>query len=525
MLRRRRLEIARGLRLLGKVLGASMAEIPANPRELYARVRVSTASNNPQVCAAWPKIQPLVRAAMERWGLSSAPGRYGHALAPQWSRLFKYRIPKHLRLGLMRFCRFASARGIKPHSIDDSIFDEFLSELTAEGLIDDPRRLHREACRSWNEAASQLRRWPKIRVTVPDYRNRYQTPLDAFPASFTNELDSYLARLSDDYPMSEIYCAPLRPSSIRATKNAIRSHASAMVQYGVRPEDIRSLSDLVSLEAVQRTVRFQFNRQGNQITKQAATIAVVIASLARQWVKVEPHHQKELDQIRRRLTPRYRYIIPAKTNKLLRQFDDPNVVKKLLTLPQQVFKLARSTSKAPLAAARLVSTALAIELLLVAPIRLSELAALDIDESFILRRRRYRTLLVLRRGRSQNITLEFPLGGATQLLLAAYLRKYRPLLAEPGCRLLFPAKETGPQLGQAMRNRIVRATEMYAGISTTPGLFRHFAAKHYLDKTPGDFEVVRAILGHQHAKTTELTYAQMNKSAAVRLVDNYLCYE
>lgn len=131
----------------------------------------------------------------------------------------------------------------------------------------------------------------------------------------------------------------------------------------------------------------------------------------------------------------------------------------------------------------------------------------------------------LRQGRSQNITLEFPLGGATQLLLAAYLRKFRPMLAEPGCRLLFPAKETGPQLGQALRNRIVRATEMYAGISTTPGLFRHFAAMHYLDRNPGDFEAVRTILGHQHAKTTELTYAHMNKSAAVRLVDTYLCNE
>ena len=52
-----------------------------------------------------------------------------------------------------------------------------------------------------------------------------------------------------------------------------------------------------------------------------------------------------------------------------------------------------------------------------------------------------------------------------------------------------------------------------------PHLFRHIAAKLYLDANPGSYEVMRRVLGHRSIETTTAFYTGLETAAAVRHFD------
>ena len=58
------------------------------------------------------------------------------------------------------------------------------------------------------------------------------------------------------------------------------------------------------------------------------------------------------------------------------------------------------------------------------------------------------------------------------------------------------------------------------GIEVHVHLFRHIAAKMYLDAHPGAYEVVRRVLGHKSMDTTTEAYTGLESAAAGRHFDN-----
>jgi len=52
-----------------------------------------------------------------------------------------------------------------------------------------------------------------------------------------------------------------------------------------------------------------------------------------------------------------------------------------------------------------------------------------------------------------------------------------------------------------------------------PHLFRHIAAKFHLEANPGEYEIVRRVLGHTDIKTTTDFYAGTEGAAAARHFD------
>src|SRR5262249_31936609 len=61
---------------------------------------------------------------------------------------------------------------------------------------------------------------------------------------------------------------------------------------------------------------------------------------------------------------------------------------------------------------------------------------------------------------------------------------------------------------------ISKAVRRRIGLRLTPHQFRHIAAKIYLDQNPGGFEVMRQFLSHKHLKTTTNSYAGVNTRRA-----------
>jgi integrase len=52
-----------------------------------------------------------------------------------------------------------------------------------------------------------------------------------------------------------------------------------------------------------------------------------------------------------------------------------------------------------------------------------------------------------------------------------------------------------------------------------PHLFRHIAAKLFLDGNPGSYEIIRRVLGHRSIDTTTGFYTGLETAAAVRHFD------
>lgn len=84
---------------------------------------------------------------------------------------------------------------------------------------------------------------------------------------------------------------------------------------------------------------------------------------------------------------------------------------------------------------------------------------------------------------------------------------------------LFPGVEGGPKNQAFFGTQISRTVRAHTGLRIHPHLFRHIAAKLFLDANPGAYEVVRRVLGHRSIDTTTSFYTGLETAAAVRHFD------
>ena len=293
------------------------------------------------------------------------------------------------------------------------------------------------------------------------------------------------------------------------------------MRQGRAAEELRGLADLVRIDALKLGLRFFLDRSGGRSTTAIADLAASLKAVARHWVQVAPAHLDQIGELQKRLeVPRRRL---TETNRArLRQFDDPENALALLRLPARLVALAeRAPARHRRRAALLVQQALAIDLLLMAPIRISNLAALDLERHLVRpNRARGAMHLVIPAEQVKNgEPIEFPLPPPTVALLERYRAEFRPLLAPPGSTALFPGRGGGPKTRHTLGLRISRTVFAHTGIRMHPHLFRHATAKLFLDANPGAFEVVRRVLGHRSMETTRNFYTGCETAAAVRHFD------
>ena len=115
--------------------------------------------------------------------------------------------------------------------------------------------------------------------------------------------------------------------------------------------------------------------------------------------------------------------------------------------------------------------------------------------------------------------LEFTLPTETVKLLDLYIRYYQPRLAASPCPWLFPGKGEKPKTRELLGDQVSKQVYKATGLHVNLHLFRHIAAKLYLDQNPGGYEVCRRILGHRSMDTTTRFYAGMETAAASRHFD------
>jgi integrase len=214
-----------------------------------------------------------------------------------------------------------------------------------------------------------------------------------------------------------------------------------------------------------------------------------------------------------------------KNRRLLRQFDDPANIDALLGLPNRIVRDVQQNDQGGRRDAMRVMFAVAIEFLIVAPMRIKNLTSIE-QARHIVRTRHgaaHITHLVIPGDEVKNgEPLELPLPEEAAKLLELYLREYHARLSPAASTWLFPGWAGKRRHSEGFSARISKFIFAETGIKMHVHLFRHLAVKLHLEAHPEDVETARRILGHKSLKTTMRAYADIKTASAFRQYDGMI---
>lgn len=524
----RRRDLCSAVRRVAGMLARDPARLPASLPEIRRALAGITPARAGISTKTFQNLRSDLLAALRHVGANRHPGTAHPPFSPPWRALYERLPGKRLQNGLSRLIRFCSALGIEPEQVDDGVMDQFMIFVREHTLARKPNDIHRCTCRIWNEATNCVPGWPQVMLSVPDYRApRTTLPLSAFPAPFQAEVDRYLDWLTNPDPFDDSRPRrALRPRTLALRRKQIELAASAWVKRGNPPEALSSLADLVQLETVKEILRHYLSRNEPITPAFLNSLAQALFSIAKDWVGVDEAHLEGLRNVRRRLPP----VLAGMTDKnraVLRQFEDGETLRRLLFLPQQLLAEARKIGANSERAAIKAQLAVAIELLLMAPIRMSNLIAIRVGEELIRpggRTGNYR--LVIDPAETKNAEpIEFALPPELSELIDIYLQQFHPLLTRPDTPYLFPAKASGHKAQQTLSQQLQGKLLERLGFKMTPHQFRHLSAWLYLRRHPGNFVTVQKLLGHKNIKTTINFYAKLDTAMAARHYDALIAEE
>ena len=528
---RRRQDIASAVRTIGKALGRPLADLPAHPAYLRSRLAGVSPTMAGLSLARWANAKSLLRAAMRQTGLAHLPGRYTVPMAPAWTALFARLDHSMTRFGLSRLFRYGSVAGLAPEQIDDAVLTAFLADLQTGALGGKPRQVHRTACLLWNKASAAFPGWPTQVLTVPSYSRSYAVPWASLPATLTADIEAFLAHLAGADLFAETDFRPLRPASIATRRRQLHEFVSALIRHGHPAEPLRTLADVIDPDRAKDGLRYMIAHAKGCVDSpgpdtgrvQAHQVARMLVGVAHHWVKADAATLLRLKAITRNLDPK-QHGLRDKNRARLRQFDDEAAVDRLVTLPQRLLAQVRAVKQPGRKDATRVQLAVLVEVLLMLPLRLSNLAGLEIGRT-LLRSRHGRWSIAIPGTESKNgAPIEALLPVESGRLLDIYIADYRPLLVVGRSNWLFPGREAGrPKSRDMLRHQIVAGVAAFCcGLVLHPHLFRHIGAKSYLEGHPGAYGVVQLALQHKSMDTTVQNYCGTESAHAVAHFDAHV---
>jgi integrase len=512
---RRRREMASAVRTIGRIFERPLEEIPAHPSVLGPRLRQAAPIASGISRLRWNNIRSLASASLALVQPMS-PGRHVCELSAGWQQRSDQLKHRGLRIGLSRFMRFCSALGTEPEAVTARTVESYREHLGQ--TLKRPQEIFSMTAKAWHRAQGNVPDWPSTVFHVQGRQNRWALPMSALPESFGKDCEVWLDRLSGRDLLDEMQFRPVRPSTVELRRRQLRLFASAVILRGRNPDTIASLRDLVEIDTVKDGLRYLLSRSDGKPTSTIFDIASALKAVAQHHVRVDTAHLSSLRSIVNRLNPG-RAGLTDKNTARLRPFDDRENAAALLNLPAKLMTLA-ARARHPRDGALQAQIATAIEVLTFVPIRLHNLANLDIERNLVLSGAGRALHVVIPAEEVKNREpIEHPLPEMSVKLIKRYIRDFRPCLTTKENTALFPGKFGGAKRQHVLRTQISRTVYAHTGLEVNPHLFRHIDAKLYLDRNPGSYEVVRRVLGHRSMTTTVRFYAGRETAAAARHFD------
>jgi hypothetical protein len=300
-------------------------------------------------------------------------------------------------------------------------------------------------------------------------------------------------------------------------REQVLAAVTAALDEGIPADRLTCLEDLVEIAVFKAILTRLHRNAGGKPNAQALGVSLTLVLLAQEWTKVPPDHLQELKRLRARLPALPKGLV-AKNRVLLRRFEDPVLVHKLIELPGVLWREA--VSHKPFTHKSMVKAQMAIALAiqLTVPLRPRNLFALSFERHIHEPAGPAGPLLISipPEETKTGIRIDAEVSGD----LAVWLRLFRDRLV-PG------VTGTRPDLIFARPDGVLKHTATLASqlrtiirkrlaIAMSAHQFRHLAAKLSLDANPACFEAVRQLLGHTSLRSTINAYAGIDTRRASR---------
>lgn len=523
----RKSAIRSSIKAMGKGVGLPLDQIPADAIRLRPMLAKASAARAGLKPSSWKTMKSMALRALADAGVDLASGRDTTAISPAWRALID-RADQRVGIGLGRFAKFLTRRGVEPEAVSAEAFAAWRGELLDTSLRGNPDTSYRQMVRLWKACEHRVPGWPQVEIESPEDPRRFSLPWEAFPASLRKEVDAFLeSRLHPD-PLSPDPVPKVRPDTNKGREKNLRAFASALVLSGeMAAEQVTGLAVLTEPVNVRMALGYlRKERFEGEVRPHLLSHAELMKTIARHWAKDLPKAE-QLDSLIKSLKGALGQTsgMTLKNRERLAPFNDPNNVKRLLELPQRTFKAAADKPRTYLTAVR-VMYALQVALLLAVPLRAKNLTALKLGENVIESgkgKTRQVRLFLSREQTKTHTDFMAVLPARVVALLDDWQDVWRPLVSNGPSPYLFP-NPSGVLRSQGSLSRVICGfVERETGLDMNLHLFRHLAAKLYLRFDPGGLETVRQLLGHKTIQTTLKAYADFQTEPAfVRLEEALL---
>jgi len=522
----RRRDLKSALNTLARIIGRRPSEIPANINWLHVRVRKIVPAQHNITKKRLANIKSDALKALELTGCSRKRSDWLAPVNQDWSDLLGRIENKHDLWKLTQLAQFCSALSVEPPQVTDQHTLELLKTLIEESFVNRPEHVVANAIKTWNRLKDQISDWPEVELSrLPRKKEPWTFPIETFPDAFQSDVNAWLERLRNpDLFDASGPSRPLRPTTIAHRRFQIQEVASALVHSGKPVTEITNLDALIEMDNLKAALRWMMGRFDHKPTEAIKGVAVCLQAIAKHHVGVEDTHLDDIRAIVKRLG-RDADGLREKNRQRLLQLEDSDNLAKLLHLPTVlVAKAERLLATKPRNAALLVQAALAIEILLNAPMRAGNLASLNLERHLkpVRIKREHRTHIHIPSHEvKNNVTLDYELGKEATVLLNYYLEKARPVLLKEPSDFLFPAMNGGSKRPSGLSNLVKKTILEHTGLTINAHLFRSIAGKIHSLVQPGDVTTLSHVLNNS-LRTAMKAYAQFERRSALEHYQNSL---
>jgi site-specific recombinase XerD len=448
------------------------------------------------------------------------PTDLDHPLNPAFRALADKVENRYDRSNLRRLFSFASSRGVAPADVDDALVADFAEAVAGAG-VKRQKQVVRDAVRTWNRLAETVEGWPQKQLPLTDSRGWRAMAMEEFPKSFREDCEGFLNRSEGLGLFDKRGLRKLSSATKVDRSNKLRQLATRLVDQGRPPSSIKRVADLVEPNAVRLILEPLWNGPGESENAHISNLARLMALIAEHWA-FQPTEEIELIKTAEANFRPPKQGMTDRNRGKLRTLMDPDAFRKLVNLPYRTVE-ELDHDHPTVSDAVIVQSALAVALLLAAPVREKNLASIDIQRHIQRVSAEVGYMGFPAHEVKNERDLDFPLSARILRLLDLYLKTYRPLLLKGkqssklfvswSGRQKTPA-ELGAQIPKLIRDRL--------GLDVNVHLFRHLAGYIHLRSHPGEYEVVRQLLGHKSLQTTIGFYTGLEHAQSFRRYDEIL---